>query len=113
MKTVPRFYQSNPETVTALQAADVAKLRHVLQAAQDIWYSTWTDQGRKDEGTCCGGKGIEVWYLGPRKRSAEPRRVIPCTWVQGNLSASRSVQPALDYLKANGIEASYDDGWMD
>jgi hypothetical protein len=113
MKTVPRFYQSNPETVHAYQPADIERLMGVLREAQEIWYAEWVRQGRVDSGTCCGGKGIEVWFLGKRKRSAEPRKVIACSWVQGNLSASCSVQPALDYLKANGIEAEYNDGWMD
>jgi len=33
--------------------------------------------------------------------------------VQGNISASRSKDPALRYLEDKGINAFYYDGWMD
>jgi hypothetical protein len=113
MKTVKTFYAGSDVTVNAYQPDDIQTHRDAIKTAENIWYDEWQKQGAKDEGTCCGGKGIEVWFLDKRKRFAQPRNIIRCSWVQGNLSASRSVQPALDYLRANGIEASYNDGWMD
>ena len=113
MKTAPRFYTSNPETVLAYQPVDLEKFEAALQAAEQLWNEEWYRQGAKDEGSCCGGKGIQVWFCGPRKRTAEPKTIIPSPPVQGNLSAQRSVGPALEYLKEQGIEARYYDGWMD
>ena len=113
MKTAPTFYRGSPETVTAYQREDIAKLRDIIETAEAIWFTEWQNQGSKDEGTCCGGKGIEVWFIAPRKRAAKPSNIVRCGWVQGNISAQRTVKPALDYLKAHGIEARYNDGWMD
>ena len=113
MKTAPRYYAGNPETVLAYQSVDLEKLGPELRFAEQLWNEEWIFQGAKDEGSCCGGKGIQVWFCGPRKRTAEPKTIIPAPPVQGNLSAQRSVGPALEYLKEQGIEARYYDGWMD
>ena len=104
---------SNTETVDAYQRDDLLKLREIIHNAEHLWFNEWVEAGSKDEGSCCGGKGIEVWFLGPRKRAAKPSRIITCSWVQGNISAQRTVQSALAYLKAHGIKAEYTDGWMD
>ena len=111
MKTY-QFTDSN-KTVNCYQKADLEKINGFIKYAEQLWYDEWVKQGCKDEGTCCGGKGIEVWYLGPRKRYADTINIVRCGWVQGNVSAQRSVQPALAYLKECGIECSYNDGWMD
>ena len=114
MKTAPRFYAGNKDPViNAYQREDIAKLQDVFGTAEQLWYDAWQKQGSKDEGSCCGGKGIQVWFLGPRKRAAQPYTVIRCGWVQGNVSAQKSVNKALAYLKSQGIEAEYYDGWMD
>ena len=113
MKTAPRFYTGNPDTVLAFQPVYLEKFMAELQAAEQLWNEEWRAQGATDEGSCCGGKGIQVWFYGPRKRTAEPKTIIPAPPVQGNLSAQRSVGPALEYLKEQGIEARYYDGWMD
>ena len=113
MKTAPRYYAGNPETVLAYQSVDLEKLGPELRFAEQLWNEEWIFQGAKDEGSCCGGKGIQVWFCGPRKRTAEPKTIIPAPPVQGNLSAQRSVGPALEYLKEQGIDARYYDGWMD
>ncbi len=99
-------------TVMAYRDSDLEKLKPVLDKARAIWLQTWHEQGAIDEGSCCGGKGIQVVYLGKRKRNWEYLTVIPSPPVQGNISAQRSVQPALDYLKSEGIDATYYDGWM-
>lgn len=112
MKTAPIFYSGNPQTVLAYQAADLEKIDAELREAEQLWNEEWRAQGATDEGSCCGGKGIQVWYCGPRKRTAEPKTVILAPPVQGNLSAQRSVGPALKHLLEKGIEARYYDGWM-
>ena len=100
------------ETAQAYQPADITELEPVFATARAIWDRTWKAQGATDEGSCCGGKGIQVVYLGKRKRQWEYLTVIASPPVQGNLSAARSVQPALDYLNSHDITARYYDGWM-
>ena len=101
------------QMVNAYQPVDLVAASPVLAAAQQIWYDEWVSQGSQDIGSCCGGKAIRVYFVGKGCRKYEMQSVVKCSWVQGNISASRSVQPALDYLAANGIEAEYYDGWMD
>tara|TARA_R110002020_G_scaffold2158_1_gene9946 strand:- start:1667 stop:1999 length:333 start_codon:yes stop_codon:yes gene_type:complete len=100
------------EKTMAYQPADIEKLRPVFARATEIWYQTWKEQGATDEGSCCGGKGIQVVYLGKRKRNWDFKTVVLSPPVQGNVSAHRSVGPALEYLKSEGIDATYYDGWM-
>lgn len=109
MKTISIYDQ----TITAYQPKDLERLRKHGDEASELWYSEWHKQGSNDNGTCCGGKAIRVWYLDKGKRIPTEKAIVRCTWVQGNTSASQSVKPALDYLKAQGIEAEYYDGWMD
>ena len=73
--------------------------------ATAIWYAEWEKQGKKDYGTCCGGKCI-------RDRATD-RVLATGPPVQGNMSAYDSMKPALDYLIDKGFDAYYDDGWMD
>ena len=113
MKTLPKFYKGNEDTVLAYQDSDLLDWQDVFVRAEAFWYSEWEKQGARDEGTCCGGKGIRVWYAGPRKQSAELIRVINSPPCQGNVSAYRSVGPALEFLKEIGVDAEYYDGWMD
>lgn len=114
MKTVPKYYPSNLEAVEAYQPQDIENLKPVLEQAKQIWLDTWEKQGRKDLGTCCLGKGIQIWFVGKRKRSAERFTVIPSPPCQGNVSAHQSVGPVLAFLEEQGIkDARYFDGWMD
>jgi hypothetical protein len=106
-------FTDSTKTVNCYQKADLEKIAAFVKYAEDLWYSEWVRQGSKDEGTCCGGKGIEVWYFAPRKRRPDTINIVRCTWVQGNISAQRSMLPALAYLKECGIECTYNDGWMD
>ena len=57
MKTAPRYYAGNPETVLAYQSVDLEKLGPELRFAEQLWNEEWIFQGAKDEGSCCGGKG--------------------------------------------------------
>ena len=113
MKTVPKFYQSNEEKVSAYQDADLEKLSPILTVAKSMWFNEWLKQGSEDVGSCCGGKGISVWFVRSRCRSAEPVNIVNCSWVQGNISASRSVEPALEYLRSKCIDCNYNDGGID
>jgi hypothetical protein len=113
MRTVPRYYTANDESVLAYEDSDLMRVRAVFQAAESKWYDEWVDQGSTDEGTCCGGKGIQVWHVKKGSRVAKRRTVISAPPVQGNVSAARSKDGALNYLKEHGIDAYYYDGWMD
>jgi len=113
MKTVPKFHTTNEDKISAFTQIDLKEKTEIFNKAKDIWFQEWVDQGSKDEGSCCGGKGISAWYVRPRCRSAEPFNIVRCGWVQGNISASESVKPALEYLKSKGIDCDYNDGWMD
>ena len=110
MKKMKRY---NGEVIDAYQVKDLETQSLILRQAKQIWYETWVAQGSIDEGSCCGGKGLEVYFVQPRQRYPRTRNVVSCDWVQGNLSASRSHGPALEYLKEHGINAWYNDGWMD
>ena len=99
--------------INAYQDEDLAAKMPFIEAAKSIWYAQWLANGGIDEGTCCGGKGIQIYYIGKGKRKYSQKVIVPCSFVQGNVAAARSVQPALDFLAANGIEGSYYDGWMD
>ena len=99
--------------VNAYQDDDLAANKSLFAAAASIWYDSWVRSGVGDVGTCCGGKGIQIYYVGKGCRKYSQKIVVPCSFVQGNVAASVSVKPALEFLAANGIEASYYDGWMD
>lgn len=109
MKTISVYDQ----TISAYQPQDLDQLKAHGEQAARLWFEEWRKQGAADTGTCCGGKSLRVWYLEKRKRVPCELPIACCNWVQGNLAASRSVKPALDYLKEHGIEAEYYDGWMD
>ena len=106
----------NHVTVYAIQVRKVNRMKHIeafhLIKAHEIWVAEWVAQGQTHEGSCTGGKGLRIWYRGPRKRSAINRLAVDAPPVQGNLSASRSYEPAWKYLKDQGIESTYYDGWM-
>ena len=112
MKQVDGGYNET-EMVDAYQDKDLLRISADLRQAETIWLEEWNRQGKQDEGTCTGGKGFRVWYLGPRKRIHTLLTVVKAPPVQGNLSAERSHAPALEYLESVGVEASYYDGWMD
>lgn len=113
MKIAPKYHLGNADQVQAYQDADLAKFQIIILKAAGEWKAEWKRQGALDQGTCCIGKGIQVWYLKPRSRIADRLTIVPCDFVQGNSSAQKSVVPALELLKANGVEAVYYDGQMD
>ena len=109
MKTVSLY----DITINAYQPKDLDRLKEHGEQAARLWFDEWQRQGAADHGTCCAGKSLRVWFIDKGKRIPCELPIARCNWVQGNLAASRSVKPALDYLKAQGIEAEYYDGWMD
>lgn len=115
-KTGPKkmkVYSNDDKTVTVYKKKDLEEIREYLELAHLKWLDEWKRQGGKDEGSCTGGKGLQVWYIAPKCRTPRQRTIIPCDWVQGNVSAYESVHVALDFLKEQGIEdVSYYDGWM-
>ena len=111
MREVTNAWDGRKET--AYQDADLERLYFVFEKATQLWIDEWERQGQSDEGTCCGGKGIQLLYIGKGCRNGRYKNVVSCGWVQGNVSAQKTVGPALEYLKSNGVEATYNDGWMD
>lgn len=99
--------------IEAYTPTELEALKHHGAIAQNLWYQEWKAQGSQDNGTCTGGKGLQVWYLAKGKRKPVEVSISRCDWVQGNISASRAVKPALEYLEDKGISAIYNDGWMD
>ena len=65
MKEVKKY---NGEMIQAYQPEDLAKLSSVFAAAKALWVQQWIEQGAVDEGSCCGGKGISVPFIGKGKR---------------------------------------------
>lgn len=115
MKIVPKYYIKNEDKVLAIQDKDFQDNKDIFRQAEKMWYQEWRDSSALDEGSCCGGKGISTYYVGPRKRTAEQVNVVRCDFIQGNVSASRSAKKVLEYLKNElpEFEFSYNDGWMD
>jgi hypothetical protein len=95
------------------QKKDIEDLRHHFDHADELWYDEWVRQGEKSYGSCCTGKAIIINYLPPRCKYPKEYKIVHSPPCQGNQSAYASVGPALEYLKAQGIECSYYDGRMD
>ena len=104
--------QDNERVINAYEVKDLEPQLPILRMAAQIWFETWVAQGSIDEGSCCGGKGLEVDFVRPRQRYPRTRNVVSCDFAQGNIAAYKSHGPALKYLKENGIDARYNDGWM-
>lgn len=77
-------------------------MRDILNQAENLWYTTWINEGKKDEGTCTLGNCIKTPY---GKVDAPP--------AQGNVTKYQTAQPVLQFLADNGIIGTYYDGRMD
>jgi hypothetical protein len=95
------------------EESDREMLAQLKTICEYDWHNNWVKSGAKDEGSCCLGKGIRVYFLPKRKRTPRSVFLARCDFVQGNVSAYRSVQPVLERLKNEGIACWYDDGNMD
>lgn len=100
-------------TIEAYTPTELESLKHHGAIAQNLWYQEWREQGGDDSGTCTGGKALQVWYVGKGKRKPVQVAISRCDWVQGNISAQRSKDSAIQYLEDKGIKVTYYDGWMD
>ena len=109
MKTCDLYGQK----IDAYTPTELESLKHHGAIAQNLWFQKWVEQGGQDQGTCTGGKGLKVWYVAKGKRKPQEVAISRCDWVQGNLSAQRSKDPAIQYLEDKGIKVTYYDGWMD
>jgi len=101
------------EFVNAVQDADLERLRPVFAETQREWFEEWMGRGQRDEGSCCLGIGISVFYLPPRARQPQRRQVIAWTWSQGDFEAERTKATPIDRLAQYGVTAVYDCGRMD
>jgi len=66
----------------------------------------------EDIGSCVLGAGVQVYYIAPRCRKVTTQ-IIATGGPQGNVGISRACAPAIEFLRANGVECRYYDGVMD
>ena len=92
--------------------ADLAGFAGDIAIAKDIWVDDYIAAGRPDIGSCVLGNGIKVRYLAPRARKYTDKLLVRAP-MMGNVAAFTTVDRALDYLKGKGLDAYYDDGFMD
>jgi hypothetical protein len=112
MKNV-ETYKGSGEMVSALQDADIEQMRPIFREIEYAWYEQWLARGQKDEGSCCLGIGISVYYLPPRARYPRLRQVIQWTWSQGDFEAERTKDTPIKALAKYGASAVYNCGRMD
>jgi len=116
MKTIHDSF--NKVTLIAYQDQDLAKLAPTIEKARELWtrLCAETYARRGDIGSCVLGAGLQVRYAAPRKRSYSFKTIITASEVccaQGSLVWEESVKEVIEFLKENGIEASYNPGYMD
>lgn len=75
---------------------------NLIHEAKRIMHREWEANGYDDRGTCVLGAGIEV-----------NGRVVIRQVAQGNLSSHAAAEPAIEFLREHGINASWNDGRMD
>lgn len=112
MKTV-ETYKGSGEFVQAVQDADLERMRPAFAEIEREWVELWIARGRKDEGSCCMGVGVSVYYLPPRARQPKPMQVVRWLGSQGDFEADRTKELPIGRLAAMGASAFYNCGWMD
>lgn len=112
MKTV-ETYKGSGNYVNALQNAELEKMRPIFKQIETAWCDEWIARGQKDEGSCCLGVGISVYYLPPRSRQPRLVQVIGWTWSQGDFEAERTKGTPIKMLADLGVSATYDCGRLD
>ncbi len=96
----------------AYKDEELKLMEMVIKMAQVITEDTITKHKLKDGGTCMGGAGIAVKYLGPKKKNPVTKVIVHNPF-QGGSPSQLALQPALKYLQAHGIECFYEYGWVD
>jgi len=61
-------YRGSKDFVLALEPADLEYLTPTFDRVRLEWAKEWQRRGCKDEGSCCLGVGVSVYYLRPGKR---------------------------------------------
>jgi len=89
---------------------DLKELYDVFDQALQVWGVAALEEG--DKGTCVRGAGIKVYMLPKGCRYVRECMVVSQP-VQGNLTLTKTVGPALQLLKNEGIECWYTEGYMD
>jgi hypothetical protein len=56
---VPTFHIKSETSVNAYDPKDLPVLQNAAKIAEDLWLKNNAKVNR--DGTCCGGKGIEIW----------------------------------------------------
>lgn len=107
--------------MTAPRQRDLpANINELVATATDMWLKAakeeFVNDGEQDLGSCILGDGVCMDVILPRKRNASRTMLISAREVQqcqGSLHYERCKSVPIEYLRANGIEAYYDSGWMD
>jgi hypothetical protein len=112
---ITKRYKNDENPVLAFEESDKEEMIKIGRKAEGIWYQKWVDLGKNDHGSCCGGKGIKVYFRGKGQRYARLTLIAKCDWIQGNVSAQESKDDAIGYLADHlkGIKVWYSDGYMD
>lgn len=100
---------------TVYRDADLAKVAHIIEKAQEMWAMLTKAYVKRhgDRGTSVLGDGIAVWYLGPRKRKPELRRIVFPRGAQGSMNYEIFKNQVMTFLARYGIETEYLWGRMD
>lgn len=95
---------------TCYQDADLAKLAPVIDKARALMEREL--HNHEDAGTCVGGAGVAVNYVGPRQRKMS-RKILVSAPFQGNTGSWHATRSATKFLELNGMDVHWYDGWMD
>ena len=115
MRNLPKFYTDNDQRVDALEYADLyagVRTGNLLERARQIMHDEHEANGFDDHGTSVLGAGIEVWVVKPGGRVAKPEVVVRQV-AQGNVSSHAAAKPAIEFLREQGVNATWNDGRMD
>lgn len=91
---------------------EVQALEALFQQARQITQDTVLKNNIRDSGSSVLGNGIKLLVVPPRCRNAVEMTIVRGPF-QGNLSNHEALKPALEFLKAQGVDCFYCDGNMD
>jgi hypothetical protein len=94
-------------------------LKPIISKAKTLWENAareiYLQEG--DKGSCILSDGIEIYYQRDKRSKYPKKLMIICSrevaQCQGSLHYEVTRHVALDYLKLNGIECTYNFGNMD
>ena len=93
---------------------DLHKLEKVIETARKMWREASAAYMKKegDVGSCVLGNGLAVAVKPPKKRNIY-KLLIATPVGQSESPGWHTMQPVIDYLKANGLDVWYECGRMD